>query len=318
MTLLVEKAAFLMSIQDSGRFGYQRFGMPESGPIDWWAFRGANSLLGNASGCACLEIGLTSSELLIEADTIMVVCGVGYRLFINQQEIPLWMVFIARHGDRLRVGKVSGGNWVYLAVTGGIQSPSWMGSQSVLPRARIGRLIVDGDRVQVPELLSTSRMVAGRTLSPAARPKYQVHPTIRVIPGPHQDCFLEKSLQMFWDQAYVISPLSDRMGYRLAGPSLIHSHGADLVSQGLVQGEIQVPADGQPIVMMPDHPTTGGYTSIGTVAKVDLPLLAQAQPEISRLRFEICDVSVAQRGLERALDCLDSAAQTQEEEWLSL
>jgi antagonist of KipI len=318
MTILVEKAAFLTTIQDKGRYGYQRFGMPESGPMDWWAFGGANILVDNHPHCACVEIGFSSAGLTFENEALVAVCGAGFRLRLNTRDMPLWMAFLVRKGDRLWVDKVAGGNWSYLAVKGGIQSPMWMGSRSTYARAGLGKLIEDGDRLPMITFPDQARQLAGRSISKSGLPIYQKDPVIGVIPGPHQDRFQPSSLQAFWDQSFSLSTQSDRMGYRLTGPTLKHKHGADLVSQGMALGEIQVPGDGKPIVMMPDHPTAGGYTSIGTVAKVDLPLFAQAQPGVSQLRFQPVEVAAAQESLANAIQELTLNAQPQEDEWLTL
>lgn len=318
MTLFVEKPATIMTIQDWGRFNYERFGLPESGPIDWWAFRSANMLVGNSVQQACMEIGFSSAAIVVEQDALLAVCGAGYHLAHNGQKIPLWMTFLARQGDRVELTKASGGNWVYLAVAGGINSDIWMGSRSVYLRGGLGRLIIQDDRLSVNPISSQSRLLAGCTISRTARPPYRQNPVVRVIPGPHANRFQEESFEVLWSQSYVVSVNSDRMGYRLTGPSLAHTAGADLISQGMALGQIQVPADGQPIVMMPDHPTTGGYTSIGTVARVDLPLLAQAQPMESKLRFSAISIEEAQQLLFSTIHKLDSGISQEEELWQNL
>ncbi|MEA3327521.1 MAG: biotin-dependent carboxyltransferase family protein [Chloroflexota bacterium] len=318
MTLFVERAALIMSIQDLGRQGYQRFGMPVSGPMDWWAFRCANRLVGNPPDCACVEMGFTSSTITVESDAVLAACGGGYHLFRNEQEVPLWMAFFVKRGDRLRFSKCSGGNWVYLAASGGIPSPVWMGSRSVYPRAGLGRLLADGDKLPLSLMLDSTRLMAGSSVPQKARPVYTHDPLIHVIPGPHVDRFTPASLAAFWEQPFALSSKIDRMGYRLTGTTLLHNKGADILSQGLALGQIQVPADGQPIVMMPDHPTTGGYTSIGTVIRADLHLVAQAEPGKSEIHFTPITVSIAQQLLMDIHKKLKSALQMQEESWLDL
>jgi len=318
MTLFVETPAILMTIQDWGRYSYERFGMPESGPVDWWAFQSANMLVGNTVQQACVEIGFSSAVVIVEQDALLAVCGAGYHLVLNGQEIPLWMAFLAKRGDRVEFNKASGGNWVYLAVAGGINSEIWMGSRSVYPRAGLGRLITQGDRLSLDHLSNPSRLLAGGSIPGKARPPYRQNPVVRVIPGPHANRFREESFEVFWSQSFVVSVNSDRMGYRLKGPALVHTAGADLISQGMALGEIQVPADGQPIVMMPDHPTTGGYTSIGTVARVDLPLLVQAQPVDAQVYFSPVSVEEAQQLLFTTFQRLDSGVNQEEELWQNL
>jgi len=317
MACIVEEAALMMSFQDTGRQGFRRFGLPASGPMDWWAFRGANRLVGNPPGYACVEIGFSSSLISFMTDGLFAVCGAGYRLFLNNREIPLWMAFVIRGGDQLRLVKIPGGNWVYLAAAGGFPSQIWLGSRSVYPRAGLGDLISQGDQLPIIEAALLRRM-AGRSMPMEVRPPYSQYVKIRVIPGPHQDRFIKHSLHTFWHEAYQVSSRSDRMGYRMKGPVLEHQHRADLISQGMVLGEIQVPEDGQPIVMMPDHPTTGGYTCIGTVAKVDLPLIAQAEPLTTNINFIPTFLDDAQAALVDTIKLLDTPIDQEEEEWLLL
>ena len=318
MTLFVETPALMTTIQDWGRVNYERFGMPGSGPMDWWAFQIANMLVGNTVQQACVEIGFSSAAVVVEQDALLAVCGTGYDLSLNGQEIPLWMAFLARRGDRVVLTKTGGGNWVYLAAAGGINSEMWMGSRSVYLRGGLGRMLIQGDRLSTDPISAQSRMLAGSSISTSARPSYRQNPVVRVITGPHANRFREESFDVFWSQPFVVSVNSDRMGYRLTGPSLAHTAGADLISQGMALGEIQVPADGQPIVMMPDHPTTGGYTCIGTVARVDLPLLAQAQPLKSQLHFSAISVEEAQQLLFSTIHKIDSGIHQEEELWQNL
>jgi antagonist of KipI len=248
MSLFVSKAAALMTIQDGGRYGFQRFGLPESGPMDWWAFQAANRLVGNSDHEACIEMGFSSAEMFMNRPDLIAACGAGYDLFINERKMPLWMAIWVKSGDKLNLEKRPGGNWVYLGVSGGIRTPKWMGSRSVSPRASLGKGIEVGDLLPLSDSDGRIRQLAGCVLDPFARPAYRQNPIVRVILGPHQDRFTTESVADFWEGFYLISPRSDRMGYRLQGTPLVHRHGADLISQGMVIGEIQVPADGQPIV----------------------------------------------------------------------
>ena len=318
MTLVVELPALMMTVQDQGRFGYQRFGMPESGPMDWWAFGAANALVGNNATCACLEVGVSSAAVRIEMDAMMALCGVGYHLSVNGKALPLWMAFRARKGDLIKMEKIPGGSWVYLSVAGGFLSQVWMGSRSYYLRAGLGCPLDTGDHLAFSPQAGRDSWRAGNTIPEKFRPGYHEHPQLRVVLGLHQSRFPPESFQTFLDEAYELSNQSDRMGYRLDGPKINHLNGADLVSQGMALGEIQVPADGQPIVMMPDHPTTGGYTCIGTVASVDMPLLAQAQPGVSRLRFSRIEVAEARAALINVSQQLETAVKKEEEPWLNL
>ncbi len=318
MTLIVESPALMMTVQDQGRSGYQRFGLPESGPMDWWAFQAANLLVGNDLDCACLEVGFSSAAIRVGMDALMALCGAGYQLRVNGKDLPLWMAIRVKQSEVLELKKVSGGNWAYLAVSGGILSPEWLGSRSVYSRAGLGRRLVAGDQLPLSSRADANHDLAGRTVPQGARPFYGDPVELRVIVGPHQNRFTKASLKTFRSAVYHLSTQSDRMGYRLVGPALEHESGADILSQGMTLGEIQVPADGQPIVMMPDHPTTGGYTCIGTVARVDLSLLAQAEPDETAIRFRFVEVREAQEALRKAIEELYAVVSHKEDGWLNL
>ncbi|QRN83086.1 biotin-dependent carboxyltransferase [Chloroflexota bacterium] len=319
MTLLVEQAALMMTVQDLGRFQYQRYGLPESGPMDHWAQRTANRLVGNVMEAACLEIGFSSASFMPEVDTLLAVTGVGFKLTVNNRPLPLWMNFRVRAGDRIGLEKIGGGNWAYLAVAGGVLTPSWLGSRSTYALGGLGTPIRVGERIPVGVSESLDDSFAICSLREEARPQYQVEETkLRVVPGPHQSRFTEEALEWFTSSGYTLSARSDRMGYRLSGEPLEHKEGADLISQGMVLGEVQVPGDGQPIVMMPDHPTTGGYTCIATIIQADLPLLAQAEPERTEINFEWIDVAAAQGIYWQMVEKMKSGIQTEEAEWLYL
>ncbi len=318
MTLQVIKPALMQTVQDLGRWGYQQFGLPESGPMDWWAHRAANILVDNSPEAACVEMGFSDASFSVDADALLAVCGAGFELFVNQRQLPLWMSFCVKSGDQIRLMKCSGGSWVYLAAKGGVLSPAWLGSRSVYARAGLGRQMVMGDRIPLQPLAHVSSVSAGRTLASAAKPAYDLHPVIDVIRGPHLDCFQPEAWDIFQMDAFQVTLSSDRMGFRLAGPVLHHQGKADLVSQGMPTGAVQVPGDGQPIVMMPDHPTTGGYTCIAAVTRVGLPLLAQCQPGVSQVRFRAVSVEAAQESLQDAIHCVTSGPDIEEDVWLQL
>jgi antagonist of KipI len=318
MTLYIQEAALMMTVQDGGRFGYQRFGMPESGPMDGWAFQAANRLVGDDPSAACVEIGFSSAEIILERRCLLALCGAGYRLSVNARALPLWMGILGKPGDRIRMEKIPGGNWAYLAAAGGIQSEVWMGSRSTYPAAGLGRNLAQGDRLPLVELAAEAALNSGRLFPTVARPAYCTEPVIRVIPGPHLAWFTSESWDAFCQGPYGVSTHSDRMGYRLTGPTLAHHNGADLVSQGMVQGEIQVPGDGQPIVMMPDHPTTGGYACIATVSKADLPVLAQVEPGRGSVRFKPVTQDEAHSAWVEVNEKIRSTIAFEEEVWSGL
>jgi antagonist of KipI len=309
MSLDIIEISGLATIQDSGRRGWMQFGVPVSGPMDVFAFRAANVLVGNPIDCAVIEIGLGDVILQATQDCIIAVTGAGYQLSVYIWQIPLWGSFFLRAGWKIHLNKMDNGMWAYLAVAGGIQTLLALGSRSTYLRGAFGgfegRPLQAGDQIKTGGLSRFSHELAGRTLLKEARPNYQQDPPIRVILGPQTDYFTEESRKTFLSSEYSVSLTSDRMGYRLAGPPLTQRGKTELISEGMTFGAIQVPSNGQPIVMMADCPTTGGYPKIGTVASVDLPLLAQCTPNQSRLRFRETTVEKAQQEYRALIEGLE-------------
>jgi biotin-dependent carboxylase-like uncharacterized protein len=199
--------------------------------------------------------------------------------------------------------------WAYLAISGGVLSQPVLGSVSTNLRGHFGGL--DGRQLQVGDVLRSGNPscslteLAARTLPESARPIYSDNPVVDFIMGPQEKYFTDESIATFMSQEYSVSGTSDRMGYRLEGAALKHRSKAELISEGMTMGAIQVPSNGQPIVMMADSPTTGGYPKIGTVASADLPLLAQCVPGKSKIRFRETTVAKAQKKYRELMKGLD-------------
>jgi biotin-dependent carboxylase-like uncharacterized protein len=285
----------LTTVQDAGRFGYQQFGVPVSGAMDGYALRAANALVGNAMDAAGLEIGIEGLTLEVSDSCLIAVTGVGFELRVHERAMPPWTAIFVRRGWEIQLFSRQRGGWCYLAIAGGIQTPPVLGSRATYLRGGMGgRALQAGDELPVGPPARPPLELAGRHIPEEKRPAYSEHLTVEVIPGPQADRFTEEGRDTFLSSEYAISLTSDRMGYRLEGPPVAHSAGADIISDGLVAGSIQVPASGQPIVMMADRPTTGGYPKIATVVSADLPLLAQCPPGTGRLRFRETTVKAAQ------------------------
>jgi len=305
MSLEVVDVSGLATIQDSGRTGWRRFGVPSSGPMDAFAFQAANKLAGNDSNCAAIEIGLGDITLRAKHNCIVSVTGVGYGVSIYIWDFPLWSSYYVRAGWTIRLNKSASGMWAYLAISGGVspfdtaQGQPVLGSRSTYLRGRFGGW--DGRQLQVGDVVKSGtpsrylNELAAQTLPKEARPAYGDHPIVDVIMGPQEKYLTDESIATFMSQEYSVSITSDRMGYRLEGEALQHCRKAELISEGMTMGAIQVPSSGQPIVMMADSPTTGGYPKIGTVASADLPLLAQCVPNKSKIRFRETTVAKAQK-----------------------
>ncbi len=318
MSLVAQSPGFLATVQDAGRFGYQRFGVPVSGPMDAFAHATANRLVGNDPGAAALEFAYSGPVLEARADCVVALAGVGFALEVDGAPHAAWMAVRARAGATLSVVSAQRAGWGYLAVSGGIDNPPVMGSRATYTRASFGGL--EGRPLREGDLLpiGANRAVidpAGTSLPEVYRPAYTLHPLLRVISGPQQDAFTAEGWQAFTGSAYTLTTTADRMGYRLEGQPVAHRTGADILSDGIVFGAVQIPSSGQPIVMMSDRQTAGGYTKIAVVIRADLPLLAQCQPGISQVRFQPVTVEEAQRAYRAQMAALRQGIQQPLEEY---
>jgi len=281
MLEIIEGGIFT-TIQDLGRYGYQRYGVPVSGALDQFSLRVANLLVGNEEGDAVLEMTLIGPRIRFLADTVIAVTGGDLAPAVDDQPIPCWQSVAVPCGGILSFNTPRDGMRAYLAVAGGIDVPPVLGSRSTYTQSRLGgiegRALAPGDSLQ---LLPGGplAMVAGRTLHIRDIPAYGNSHVLRVLLGPQDDAFTEQGIKTFLSSTYTITPASDRMGSRLAGPVIEHRAGADIVSDGTPFGAVQVTGEGLPIVLLADRGTTGGYTKIATVISVDLVVMAQAQAD---------------------------------------
>jgi antagonist of KipI len=315
--LEIVEATGLLTLQDQGRLGWRRYGVPASGPMDPFAFAAANMLAGNAPEAAELEIGGGEIALRAASECVIAMAGTGYKLRVNTWEYPLWGSYFVRGGWTLRLERAGFGMRAYLALAGGIEAALVLGSRSTYLRGRFGGL--EGRRLEAGDVLKGAMPgyglieSAGRTLAPEAQPVYAANPTVEITPGPQQAAFTDEGLNTLLSNAYRVGLASDRMGYRLEGPTLKHRRSADLTSEGMAVGSIQVPADGAPIVMMSDCATTGGYPKIGCVIRADLPLLAQCTPGKDQVEFRETTVEAAQEKYRAAVKRIKSGIRQNDE-----
>lgn len=283
MTKILEviTPGLLTTIQDRGRHGYQAFGMPVAGAVDEFALRVANILVGNPEGAAALEMTLLGPKLKVLAPVKVALTGADLGARINGAEFPRWETVAVNPGDEISFTAAREGCRAYLAVAGGIDVPEVMGSRATYLRGKIGG--IDGRALKAGDVLSAGslqerNLPTGTRLAEGLIPKYSSAITLRVIPGPQDDHFTEAGLETFFQSEYTVTTEADRMGYRLQGPTIEHKEGADIISDGIPLGAVQVPGHGLPIVMLADRQTTGGYPKIATVCSVDLSLIGQAKP----------------------------------------
>lgn len=272
----------MTTVQDRGRYGYRRSGIPVSGAMDLRAYEQANSLVGNAGGEAALEMTISGGSFRFSDDTLCALTGADMRARLDGEPVERGKCFVASSGSVLRLEAAVNGCRAYLAVAGGIDVPEVMGSRSTYTRCSLGgfcgRKLKRGDRLAIgsaAEAVISGRAAAGAVVPPE---HYAGEIFLRVIPGPQDDYFTDKGKEAFYSEVYRVSEQMDRMGIRLAGAAVESIAGTDIVSDATILGSIQITGDGQPIVLMADCQTTGGYAKIATVHSGDLPLLAQAVP----------------------------------------
>ncbi len=270
--LIIDSVGPATSVQDAGRHGTQRYGLPPSGAIDPLALAAANALLGNPLFAATIELGPLGAVFTARGAVRIALSGAPRPAQISGRPLANNGSATLLDGDVLTLGVARGGVFSYLAIEGGVEGEPIFGSLAVNARAGLGspypRPLQHGDEISA----SLAGDVADQSIdlpAPSEQP-------IRVVLGPQHDEFGDAT-QAFLDAEWRVSAASDRMGYRLEGPSIPHLHGHNVVSDGTVNGSIQVPGNGLPIVLMPDRGTTGGYPKIATVISADLGRLAQTQ-----------------------------------------
>lgn len=284
------------TIQDAGRWGYQAFGVPVSGAMDYGAFACANQLVGNADDSAALEM---RSPLTLQTNDrhLIALTGADALLQIDGRALPAWASVFVRAGSRIEIKPRRAAGWLYLAVCGGIDVPRVLGSRSTYLRGKFGglagRALQTGDGIPIGDS-SRSDLAwrAGRLIAEQIHTFAHRSAPLRVILGPHADWFTAEALAKLTTSEYTLTDAADRMGYRLSGAALARAREGELISCGVPLGALQVPADGQPIVLMADHQTTGGYPIIATVIRADLANLAQRAPG-ERITFAVVDVATA-------------------------
>ena len=273
----------LTTIQDLGRLGYQRFGVSISGAMDRWALIVGNRLLGNPDQAAGLEVTVQGPDLLFEQSTTLTITGADLSASSDGCPLPMWTVIVMRKGTRLQFGVRLQGTRAYIAIAGGLDGPLILGSRSTHLHSRVGslggRALVKGDRLGTGAALPAhASQYVGRALPLPHRPHYSNSPTVRIVPGPQADRFSPQALHVLTEKPYQLTSKCDRMGYCLLGTALTHQTPADIVSHAVTCGTIQVPAAGQPILLMADSQTTGGYPVLATMIAADRSPAAQLCP----------------------------------------
>jgi biotin-dependent carboxylase-like uncharacterized protein len=289
------------TLQDAGRTGFLRFGVTEAGPMDQLAFATANLAAGAEPGTAAIEIGTGGMDLAV-ADAVVTVgvAGGGFLVTLDGGSMPEAARLRLEPGQRLSIAPGAHGGWCYLAVPGGFDLAPALGSLSTHSRSGLGglhgRMLAGGDLLPLRQPFLAGDPATGELLAPwLDRPGK----TVRVMLGPQDDYFDAAAIETFLGTDWTLSARSDRMAYMLEGPTLSHSKGFNIVSDGIAIGAVQVPGDGRPLVLMADRQPTGGYPKIATVIGPDLARLANLRPgEAFRFAAVSWDEAVAVRRTE--------------------
>ncbi|WAH39180.1 biotin-dependent carboxyltransferase family protein [Alicyclobacillus dauci] len=303
----------LTTIQDLGRFGFQKFGVIVSGAMDPFALRVANLLVGNKENTAALEMTLAGPTLQFNKNCLISITGFGMNAKINNEVVRHWRPVYVRAGSVLEFTPTTVGCRAYLAVEGGFAVPTIMGSTSTYLKAGIGgyngRAIQTGDYLDIGQQASAPLVIKETLVSRLKEssfvypkwhvsseflPKYQPNPVLRVVKGNQFEDFTEESRTAFLEGRFEVSSRSDRMGYRLSGQALQLTNQVELISEAVTSGTVQVPSDGNPILLLADRQTIGGYPKIAQVVRVDLPIIAQARPG-EKVGFELVTLEQAQK-----------------------
>lgn len=296
MGIKVLNPGLLTTVQDTGRFGYQKIGISPSGALDQTALKTANILVGNPVGEAGLEMTMLGATLEFTEKNYIAATGGDFQPMLNGQPMPLYTAVCVTAGSTLSFGAAKTGCRTYLAFAGGLDVPDVMGSKSTNLKCGFGgyqgRRLLSGDEIPFVSPAMELRFPMLRKLKVPDDPEEIV--TLRVIPGPQDDAFTEQGLSTFFGGIYEVTNKCDRMGCTLEGPAVEYKSKADIISDGIPLGAVQIPSSGKPIVMLADRQTTGGYTKIGTVISTDLPQFVQRKVG-QKVRFAPITMKEAQR-----------------------
>ncbi|HWR45612.1 biotin-dependent carboxyltransferase family protein [Sporomusa sp.] len=275
------------TIQDGGRWGYQAYGMPIAGAMDRYAYRMANILAGNQENAAVIEMTDAGASFKFDEEQLVAVCGADMQGKLGGKPISNWSSFFVPKQGELRFDAVVNGCRAYLAVRGGIEVPLVLGSRSTYTRAKIGgyegRALRQGDVLYVGQ--SSAAPAGPRRLPSQCIMQYTPEVNLRAILGPQDKMFTSNAIQTFFTSTYIVTGQSDRTGYLLRGPKILpHGKEADIVSDAVGLGAIQIPSNGMPFIVTADHQTTRGFAKIAYVIQVDLPRLSQARTG-DKIRF---------------------------------
>ncbi len=294
----------LTTLQDMGREGYMSVGFSGNGAMDCYSMRLANILVGNDEGEGALEMTFMGISAEFDCDAVIAITGADMSPELNGSTIENYRAISVRSGDVLTMKTAKSGMRAYLAVAGGFDIEKKMGSLSTNLKCKLGgfegRKLAAGDELP---LKRSTRLISDRIIQ--KRSVFSDSVTVRVILGPQDDYFTDNGIKTFFSKEYTVLEKSDRMGVRLGGDRIENKNGVDIISDGIAMGSVQIPASGEPIIMMADRQTTGGYAKIATVISADLMLIAQARPG-TKISFKLVKEREAVSILKKQKDELNS------------
>lgn len=309
MGILIQEPGLFTTVQDEGRYGYQQFGVTPSGPMDARSFHIANLLVGNNLGEGALEMTFQGPTMKFEEANVVAVTGADMKPTLNGKPVPMYEAFVVEKDDVLKFQFAMNGSRGYVAFAGGLDIPLLMESKSTLASKGLGG--VDGRKLQKEDLIgftAPKKELPHMESRKVAKPEFpNKEVVLRVIRGPQDDCFSEEEIRRFFWYGFKVTNEFDRMGCRLERSEPVkHLQDGNIISDGIACGSIQVPTNGQPIIMLADRQTVGGYTKIGTVISVDLSKLAQAKTGMD-VRFVEVSLELAQDLYIRELEEMEQA-----------
>jgi antagonist of KipI len=293
--ILVQSPGLFTTVQDLGRPGYASLGVTPSGACDPIALRLGNRLVGNPENAAALEMTLLGGRFVFDEEGVIALTGASCEAALDGAPVPMWTAYLVRGGQTLTVGTTLTGARCYLAVRGGIAVTSVLGSASTHVLTRLGG--VDGRALRKGDVLSVGEAPAMRfelrTIAPAFLDRLRPRKILRTTVAPQTDLFPVNVRKAFYANPYRVTEQSDRMGLRLEGKSLEGLNAGQMISEGVALGAVQVPPNGQPIILFVDRGTLGGYPKIANVISADLPSIGQLRPN-DVIRFELVSAETAQ------------------------
>lgn len=293
MTIIkILKPGMCTTIQDAGRYNYQKSGMSVAGAMDQFSLRVANILVGNSDSEACLETTLIGPKIEFDGEAFIALTGANSSPMINDKAVDMWSQIKINDGDILSFGPVKDGCRTYIAISHGLDVPVVMESKSTYMKGMVGgfkgRMLMAGDEIKIGSEGKNSYNSVIK-IPTQFIPAYSTDNIIRVVMGPQDDYFTGDGISTFLSCKYEVTIKADRMGYQLSGQKISHKDGADIISDAIAVGAVQVPGHGSPIIMMADRQTTGGYTKIATVITPDINVVGQLKPGDS-VRFKSIDI----------------------------